>query len=69
MSLLVYLVVTFGFAGLALALRARRRSTTVVGILGLAAAVVAVFAIEPGQSLVLGGGGLATTADVRVTVQ
>ena len=66
MSLLVYLVVTFGFAGLALALRARRRSTTVVGILGLVAATLGALAIEPGQSLVIGGGGLATTAYLRL---
>jgi hypothetical protein len=57
---------TFGFAGLALALRARQRSTTIVGILGLVAAVLGAVAIEPGQILAMGGGGLATTAYLRL---
>lgn len=66
MSLVAFLVVTFGFAGLALVLRARRRSTTVVGILGLVVAVFGALAIEPGQVLVIDGGGMATTAYLRL---
>jgi hypothetical protein len=66
MSLLVFVVVAFGFAGLALALRARPLATTAVGLAGLGVAVVAAAAIEPGQLIDVGGGGLATSAYLRI---
>ena len=49
MSLLAFVVVAFGFAGLAIVVRLRVRAVTVVGLLGLAAAVVAAVAIDPAQ--------------------
>ena len=66
MSLVAYLVITFGYAGLAIALRARRRWAIVVGLIGLSAAIVAAIAMDPAQTLVIGGGGIATTAYVRL---
>jgi formate hydrogenlyase subunit 3/multisubunit Na+/H+ antiporter MnhD subunit len=66
MSLVVFLVVTVAFAGLALALRARPRATTVVGLIGLSASVLAAIAIAPGEVLLVGGGALATTAYLRL---
>jgi formate hydrogenlyase subunit 3/multisubunit Na+/H+ antiporter MnhD subunit len=66
MSLIVFVVVTFGFACLAIALRARRRWGIWTGLVGLAAAVVAALAIDPAQTLVIAGSGLATSAYLRL---
>ncbi len=66
MSLIAYLVVTFGYAGLAIALRARRRWAIVVGLIGLCAAIVAALAMNPAETVPIGAGGLATTAYVRL---
>jgi len=66
MSLVVFVVVTFGSAGLAIALRARRRWAIVVGLIGLAAAVVAALAMRPDEAIVIGDGGLATTSYLRL---
>ena len=53
------------FAGVALGVRARPRVVNAVGIIGLVATVVAAVLIQPGQVLVVEGGGLATTAYLR----
>jgi NADH:ubiquinone oxidoreductase subunit 2 (chain N) len=66
MSLVVFTVVAFGFAGLAVSLRTRARSTAVIGIVGLVATVLAALAIDPAQVVVVGAGGLATTPYLRV---
>lgn len=66
MSLVVFVAVAFGFAGLGLAFRTRTHLTTVVGIVGLAAAVVAAVGIVPDQVVRIGEGGLATTAYLRL---
>jgi hypothetical protein len=66
MSLVVFTVITFAFAGLSLGLRARAIPATVVGLLGLAAAVVAALAIVPGEVVTIDRGGLATTAYLRL---
>ena len=66
MSLIVFVVVTFGAAALAIALRARRPWALGFGLLGLSGAVIAALAIEPGQTLVIGGSGLATSEYLRL---
>jgi len=66
MSLIVYVLVAGGFAGLAIGVRARPRAVTGVGIAGLAATVLAALLIQPGQIVVVEGGGLATTAYLRL---
>ena len=66
MSLVVFVVVTFGAAALAIALRARRPWALGFGLIGLLGAVVAALAIEPGQTLVIAGSALATGAYVRI---
>lgn len=66
MSLIVFTIVAFGFAGLAVSLRARARSAAVVGIVGLVATVLAAVAIDPAQVVVVGASGLATTPYLRV---
>jgi len=66
MSLVVFTVITFAFAGLSLGLRARVLPATIVGLIGLAAAVVAAIAIVPGEVVTIDRGGLATTAYLRL---
>jgi hypothetical protein len=66
MSLIVFVVVTLGSAGLAIALRARHRWALGAGLVGLIAAVVAAVAIDPSETLVIGGSGLATSAYLRL---
>ncbi|MEA2654155.1 MAG: NADH-quinone oxidoreductase subunit [Chloroflexota bacterium] len=66
MSLIAYLVITFGYAGLAIALRGRRRWAIVVGLTGLTAAIVAALAMDPAETIVIGGGGLVTTTYLRL---
>jgi NADH-quinone oxidoreductase subunit N len=66
MSLIVFVAVAFGFGGLALAFRTRAHLTSVIGIVGLAAAVIAAVGIVPDQVVLIDGGGLATTAYLRL---
>jgi len=66
MSLVVFVLVAGIFAGLAIGFRARPRAVTVIGIVGLAATVVAAVLITPGQVVVVEGGGLVTTAYQRL---
>jgi len=66
MSLVVYVLLAFGFAGLALSVRARPSARAAVGLTGLLATVLAATAIDPAQIVVIGSSGLATTAYMRV---
>jgi NADH-quinone oxidoreductase subunit N len=66
MTLMVFVLVAVGAAGLALAVRSRRRTVAVVGIAGLVATTVAAYLIEPGQFIVVAGTGLATTTYIRL---
>ena len=66
MSLVVFVVVTFGFAGLAFSLRARARPMASVGMSGLAISVVAAVALDPDQVVLVATSGLATTAYLRL---
>ena len=66
MSLVVFLVVTFGAAGIAFIGRGREGVATGVGIAGLAVAVVAALAIDPDQTLLIGGAGIAASEYVRL---
>ena len=66
MSLVVFTVITFAFAGLSLGLRARVLPATIVGLIGLAAAVAAAVAIVPGEVVTIDRGALATTAYLRL---
>ena len=65
-SLVVFLVVTFGAAGVAFIGRGREGVATGVGIAGLAVAVVAAVAIDPEQTLLIGGAGIAASEYVRL---
>lgn len=66
MSLVVFTILAFASAGLALSLRARPRATAGVGLAGLVGTLLAALAIDPAQVLVVGSSGLATTAYLRV---
>jgi NADH:ubiquinone oxidoreductase subunit 2 (subunit N) len=66
MTVVVFVVVTFGAAALAVALRARRSWALGIGLIGLVAAVVAALSIQPGQTLVVGGSEVATTTYLRL---
>jgi formate hydrogenlyase subunit 3/multisubunit Na+/H+ antiporter MnhD subunit len=66
MSLVVYLVVTFGAAGVAVIGRGREGVASGVGFAGLAVAVLAAIAIDPTQTLTIGGAVLATSEYVRL---
>jgi NADH-quinone oxidoreductase subunit N len=66
MSLVAFVLVAFGFAGLAIVLRARRPWAIVVGLFGLVGTVVAALVMNPAESIVIGGAALATTAYVRL---
>ena len=66
MSLILFTVVAFSFAGLAIGLRARPRAVVAVGVIGLVATVLAAVAIDPAQVVIIGVSGLATTPYLRV---
>jgi NADH-quinone oxidoreductase subunit N len=66
MSLAVFVVVAFAFAGLGIALRGRSRLTAIAGLAGLIATTVAAAAIDPADVLIIDGSGLATTAYLRL---
>jgi len=66
MTLAIYLVVVFGGAIAAWLIRDRRPWSTAIGIGGLLVAVVAAVAIDPGETVAMGGGELATTAYLRL---
>jgi formate hydrogenlyase subunit 3/multisubunit Na+/H+ antiporter MnhD subunit len=66
MSLAVYLVITLGFAAGAWVTRGRGTASTAIGVGGLVAATIAAIGLDPSQGVALGGGGLATTAYLRI---
>jgi hypothetical protein len=66
MSLILFVVVAFAFAGLAAILREDPILRTAAGLAGLGAALVAALAIDPVQVVEIGGGGIATTAYLRL---
>ena len=66
MSLAVYLAVTLGFAALALATRPRASLSTGLGLIGLLAAAVAAYALNPAELVVIGQAGLASSAYTRL---
>ncbi len=68
MSLLPFLVVTFGAAAAALILRRYRRLSLAIGLAGLAVATIAAMAIVPGDRLTVGPGRLETTEFGRLFV-
>ncbi len=66
MTLGIYLVVTLGCAAAALAARGRRPLATTIGVAGLFVATVAAIALDPAEAVAIGGGGLATSAYLRL---
>lgn len=66
MSLVLYLAVTFGAAGVAVMGRGREAVASGVGLAGLAIAVFAAVAIDPAQTLTIGGAVIATSEYVRL---
>jgi formate hydrogenlyase subunit 3/multisubunit Na+/H+ antiporter MnhD subunit len=68
MSLVAFVVITFAFAGLAIVLRARRSWAIATGMVGLTAAVLSAVAIDPSQTVLIGGDALVTSPYVRLFV-
>ncbi|MFL5678781.1 MAG: proton-conducting transporter membrane subunit [Chloroflexota bacterium] len=66
MSLLVFVVVAFAFAGVAAIMREDVRARTALGLLGLTVALVAAVTIDPAQTVAIGGSGIATTSYLRL---
>ena len=66
MSLLPFVLVTSVGAVLALLLRRNDRVAVTIAIVSLIGAVVTALAIRPGQSVVVGGAGIATTEYLRL---
>jgi formate hydrogenlyase subunit 3/multisubunit Na+/H+ antiporter MnhD subunit len=65
-SLLPFLLVTGVGAIASLLLRSRERLASAIGIVGLAGAVVTALLIRPNETIVVGGGGIATTDYLRL---
>jgi NADH:ubiquinone oxidoreductase subunit 2 (subunit N) len=65
-SLLVFVLVAFVFAGLAAVVREDARVRTALGLIGLIVALVAALLMDPAQSIEIGGGGIATTPYLRL---
>ena len=66
MSLLPFVLVTTVGAVLALLLRSNERVATAIAVGGLVAAAVTAMTISPGQSVVIGEAGIATTEYLRL---
>jgi hypothetical protein len=66
MSLLVFVIVAFVFAGLAAIMRENVRARTALGFAGLAVALGAAVVMDPAQTVAIGGGGIATTPYLRL---
>ena len=66
MTLAIFLAVTVGAAGIAFVSRAHHGISVGVGLLGLVAAVVAAAAIDPNESVAIGGTTLVTSAYLRL---
>lgn len=68
MTLLPFLVITFGAGVASILTRASRRLSIVIGLVGLLAAIVAAWAIKPDDTLSIGGGDLVSSAYLRLFV-
>ena len=66
MSLLAFVIVAFAFAGLAAVAREDVRARTALGLAGLVVALVMAVLMDPAQTVAIGGGGIATTAYLRL---
>ena len=66
MSLAGFVVAAFTFAGVALAFRFYERTSLLVGMVGLVVVVVSAIAMDPAQSVLIGGAGLVTSAYLRL---
>ncbi len=66
MSLVAFVVIAFGSACLAFALRRRGRSAAIVGLVGLFVVTILAIAMDPAQVVVVGSAGLVTTAYLRL---
>ena len=66
MSLVIFLAVTIGAAGIAFVGRGRAGVATTVGLLGLVAAVISAIAIDPDTVVEIGGSVLAASAYARL---
>lgn len=66
MSLAAYLLVAWAFAAGASLTRGRATLSTAIGIGGLVATTAAAIAIDPDETVLFGGGGLATSAYLRL---
>ena len=66
MTLLPFLIVSMGGAVAVLLVRGPERLATLIGLLALVATLFTALAIAPGQSLAMGGSGIATTAYLRL---
>jgi NADH:ubiquinone oxidoreductase subunit 2 (subunit N) len=65
-SLALFLAITFGATGLALLVSPRRIPSAIVGLGGLAVAVLAAIAIDPTEHITVGGAVVATSAYLRL---
>ena len=68
MTLIAFVIVTFAFAGLAVALRARESWAITTGMVGLAVTVVAAVALDPAQTVLIGGDAFVTSPYLRLFV-
>jgi NADH:ubiquinone oxidoreductase subunit 5 (subunit L)/multisubunit Na+/H+ antiporter MnhA subunit len=66
MSLTLFLIVAFGGAGLALIVRVREHLAIGVGLVALAALIVAAIGLVPGEALQVGGGAIVVSEYVRL---
>jgi len=66
MSLLVFVLVAFVFAGLAAVMREDIRVRTALGLVGLTVALGAAITMDPAQTLAIDGSGIATTSYLRL---
>ena len=66
MTLVLYLVITIGACSIALLGRGRAGVATTVGLIGLVAAVISAFAIDPTTTIEIGGSLLAASAYGRL---
>jgi formate hydrogenlyase subunit 3/multisubunit Na+/H+ antiporter MnhD subunit len=68
MTILPFLVITFGAGAASILTRGSARLSMAIGILGLAAAAIAAGAIKPDETISIGGGDLVGSAYLRLFV-
>ncbi len=68
MTILPFLVITFGAGAASILTRDRARLSTAIGIIGLVGAVIAAAAIKADETISIGGGGLVGSAYLRLFV-